>query len=78
MEENTEYPITSKLVQLVDFLFVPTSLIRFAHHTIKEGLWTSDNYFSQNIYPYISTGLLEFIRLSGYYELGKYIVENIS
>ena len=65
------------LEELVDFLFIPTSFLRFAHTLKREGKFElkteyKDSKFWQTyskIYPYLSACFLEGFRLYGYYKL---------
>lgn len=67
-------PNRSRIIELADFLLVPTSFIRFAHYRVKSGRWDlSDQTNSKLIQslPYLGALGYETGRICAYYKLAE-------
>jgi hypothetical protein len=78
--ELTQNNDRDPLIELVDLLYVPGSLLRFARTKSIEGVFTAkddDSKFMKafsKAYPYIQASLLEGLRLYSYYYMGSLII----
>ena len=70
--------ILSALVEIVDILYVPGSLLRFAHKKRMEGVFNipddQESAFQRGLaktYPYLQATCLEGLRLYTYYYIGE-------
>jgi hypothetical protein len=72
-------------LELLDFLYVPTSLLRLTHRKVQEGAWGQpreeyeDSRFASKfakVAPYIGASMWEGARLYGYFKLGEMIANN--
>jgi hypothetical protein len=75
----------SPSLELLDFIYVPSSLLRLTHRKVKEGAWGQpiekykDSRFAKEfgrVAPYVMASMWEGARLYGYYQLGEAIAKN--
>ena len=65
------------LIELLDLIYIPSSMLRFAHKRKKLGDFKPKDKYKNSrfwqveceIYPYLSTSFLEVFRLYGYYQI---------
>ena len=76
----------SPALELVDLLYVPTSILRFTHRRMQEGYFQlrneyRDSRFAQSstkVTIYTMASMWEGARLYGYYKLGEAIIKDFS
>ena len=77
--------IKSPSLELLDLIYVPTSLLRLAHRKVQEGAWGQpgeeykDSRFAKEfarVAPYIGASFWESARVYGYYQLAEAIAKN--
>ena len=81
MDKTKNLFISSSILRLEDFLFVPTSFLRLAHKVRqKEDFGVIEKYkdtllgrLSEKIMPYPQALIFEGARLYGYYKLIEYL-----
>lgn len=77
---NLQQRVRAPELELLDILYVPSSLLRLTHRKVQNGeLQPKEEYkdskFTKAL-PYIMASYLEVARLGGYYLLGKAVADN--